>query len=225
MHQMFPWGARGSQESPQQISAQYNKIRGRKHHFAFGPYRPTLNVFQLKISPKFYILAKISNFTKMHQMFPWGARGSQESPSRFQLNTTRLEEENTILLLDPTVQLWTFSNKKYLQNFTFWPKNKTSRKCTKCFHEGQGGHRRVHSRFQLNTTRLEGENTFSFKTLTVPTLNVFLSKISPKFYILAKISNVTKMNQMFPWGARGSQESPQQISAQYNKIGGRKHNM
>ena len=96
MHQMLPWGARGSQESPQQISAQYNKIGGRKH---------------------------------------------------------------TILLLDPTVQLWTFSNKK----------------------------------------------------------------ISPKFHILAKKSNVTKMHQMFPWGARGSQESPQQISAQYNKIGGRKH--
>ena len=168
MHQMFPWGARGSQESPQQISAQYNKIGGRKHNILL--LDPTVQLWTFCNKN----ITKISHFGQNNQTSRKctkcsheGQGGHRRVPSRFQLNTTRLEVENIRLSFQTlTVQLWTFSNKKYHKNFTFWPKNQTSWKCTKCSHEGQGGHRRVPSRFQLNTTRLEGENTpFCFWTL------------------------------------------------------------
>ena len=150
-----------------------------------------------------------------------GQGGHRRVHSRFQLNTTRLEGENTILLLDPTVQLWTFSYQKYHQNFTFWPKYQTSRKCTKCSHEGQGGHRRVPSRFQLNTTRLEVENIrLSFQTLTVQLWTFSNKKYHKNFTFWPKNQTSWKCTKCSHEGQGGHRRVPSRFQLNTTRLEG-----
>ena len=219
MHQMFPWGARGSKESLKQISAQYNKIGGRKHTILL--LDPTVQLWTFsyqKYHQNFTFWPKYQTSRKCTKCSNEGQGGHRRVPSRFQLNTTRLEGENTILPLDPTVQLWTFSIKNITKNLTVWPKYQTRRKCTKCSHEGQGGHRRVHSRFQLNTTRLEGENTFSFKTLTVQLWTFSYQKYHQNFTFWPKYQTSRKCTKCSHEGQGGHRRVPSKFQLNTTRL-------
>ena len=131
-------------------------------------------------------------------------------PRRFQLKTTRMEGENNSHLawwaLPSKSGMFSISARGHKKSHKFWRIIQTSRKRNQhVAHDGQRGQKRVPRRFQLKTTRMEGENNSHLAWWALPSKSGMFSTsaVTKNFQILANKLSFTKTHQHVAMRGKG----------------------